>query len=57
MTKQISMTKMLTPRQEKTMKEHSVHHTKKHMATMRKEMLAGKSFSKAHKIAMKKDGK
>ena len=57
MTKTVSMKKMLTPRQEKTMKKHSVHHTKKHMATMRKEMLAGKSFSKAHTIAMKKDGK
>lgn len=56
MTKKVSMTKMLSPQQEKTMKKHSVHHTKKHMATMRKEMLAGKSFSKAHTIAMK-DGK
>jgi len=56
MTKTVSMKKMLSPQQEKTMKKHSVHHTKKHMATMRKEMLAGKSFSKAHTIAMK-DGK
>ena len=56
MSRTVSMKKMLTPQQEKTMKKHSVHHTKKHMATMRKEMLAGKSFSKAPKIAMK-DGK
>ena len=56
MTKHISMKKMLTPQQEKTMKKHSVHHSKKHMAAMRKEMLSGKSFSQAHKIAMK-DGK
>ena len=46
----------LTDKQKKTLKKHSVHHSKKHMATMRKEMLAGKTFSQAHKIAMK-DGK
>ena len=51
------MKKELTPRQNATMKKHSVHHTAKHMANMRKSMLAGKTFSEAHKIAMKKVGK
>ena len=47
----------LTKRQQTTLKKHSVHHTKKHMTEMRKLMRAGKSFSAAHKTAMKKVGK
>ena len=47
----------LTQRQKDTMKKHSVHHTKKHMAMMTKLMKEGKTFGEAHKIAMKKVGK
>jgi len=35
------------------MKEHSKHHTTKHMKIMREEMKKGASFDKAHKKAMK----
>jgi hypothetical protein len=49
--------KTLTDRQKTTMKKHSVHHSSKHMASMKKAMLAGKSFTAAHKIAQKKVGK
>ena len=38
------------------MKEHSKHHSKKHMAEMKKDMLSGLSFSKAHIKAKKKVG-
>tara|TARA_R100000908_G_C3742556_1_gene138661 strand:- start:674 stop:829 length:156 start_codon:yes stop_codon:yes gene_type:complete len=51
------MKKELTDRQKATMKKHSVHHTAKHMSSMKKSMLAGKTFTQAHKIAMKKVGK
>jgi hypothetical protein len=47
----------LTDRQKNTLKKHSVHHSKKHMAMMRKEMRAGKSFTAAHKKAQKMVGK
>ena len=40
--------KALTPAQEKKLKAHSVHHTKKHIDMMRKDMMAGMPFSKAH---------
>ena len=49
--------KELTQRQKDTLKKHSVHHSKKHMAMMRKDMKAGKSFGASHKKAMKKVGK
>jgi len=49
--------KGLTKRQEETLKKHSVHHTKKHMDMMRKLMKEGKTFTEAHKMAMKKIGK
>jgi len=49
--------KELTKKQKDTLKKHSVHHSKKHMAMMRKEMRAGKSFSAAHKKAKKLVGK
>tara|TARA_B100000676_G_C17715969_1_gene648795 strand:+ start:306 stop:473 length:168 start_codon:yes stop_codon:yes gene_type:complete len=48
--------KQLTPRQQATMKRHSKHHTSKHMAMMKKAMLAGKTFGQAHKMAQKKVG-
>ena len=49
--------KKLTDRQEATMKRHSKHHTRKHMALMRRLMIQGKSFGQAHKAAQKKVGK
>jgi len=47
----------LTRRQLDALKKHSVHHTSKHMTMMRKMMNAGKTFTQAHKAAMKKVGK
>ena len=47
----------LTKRQQTTMKKHSKHQTKKHMDSMTKAMKKGKTFTKAHKVAMKKVGK
>lgn len=38
-------------------KEHKKHHTKKHIEVMKKEMKKGKSFKKAHDIAVKEDKK
>ncbi len=49
--------KKLTARQEATMRRHAEHHTKKHMSEMRKMMLAGKTFTQAHKAAQKKVGR
>tara|TARA_B100000900_G_scaffold383323_1_gene371145 strand:- start:522 stop:674 length:153 start_codon:yes stop_codon:yes gene_type:complete len=49
--------KKLTIRQEKTMKRHAEHHTKNHMALMRRLMIQGKTFGQAHKEAKKKVGK
>jgi hypothetical protein len=48
---------MLTPKQKALMKKHKIHHSTKHIASMNKSMLAGKTFTQAHKIAMKKVGK
>jgi len=48
---------MLTKRQKDTLSRHKKHHTAKHMAFMRKEMNKGKTFTQAHKLAMKKVGK
>ena len=47
----------LTDRQKKTLKKHSVHHSKKHMAMMNALMNKGKSFRFAHRQAMKIAGK
>tara|TARA_R100000654_G_scaffold110_2_gene411 strand:- start:1442 stop:1642 length:201 start_codon:yes stop_codon:yes gene_type:complete len=47
----------LTPRQQATMKKHSVHHTGKHMKAMTSMMKKGTSFTEAHKKAQKKVGK
>ena len=49
--------KSLSIRQEKTMKRHAKHHTKKHLSSMRKSMLGGMTFTQAHKKAMKEVGK
>ena len=43
----------LTDRQKKTLKKHSVHHSKKHMAIMNALMNKGKSFKIAHREALK----
>ena len=47
----------LTDKQKKTLKKHSVHHSKKHIAMMKKEMRAGKSFTASHKKAQRIVGK
>ena len=47
----------LTDRQKTTLKKHSVHHSSKHMKEMKLAMNKGISFTKAHKIALKKKGK
>jgi len=39
------------------LKEHSKHHSKKHMTMMRKDIKAGMSFTKAHNKAKKMVGK
>ncbi len=49
-------TKELTTKQKTTLKKHSKHHTPEHMASMKKNMRSGMSFTKSHKIAMKKVG-
>ena len=51
------MPQKLTESQKKRLKEHSKHHTAKHMAMMRKDMKDGKSFYAAHKKAQKIIGK
>tara|TARA_Y100001937_G_C6942060_1_gene250819 strand:+ start:235 stop:387 length:153 start_codon:yes stop_codon:yes gene_type:complete len=44
-------------RQQAALKAHSKHHTKKHMAFMRKLIKEGATFTSAHNKAMKKIGK
>tara|TARA_R100001510_G_scaffold57150_1_gene64343 strand:+ start:19838 stop:19993 length:156 start_codon:yes stop_codon:yes gene_type:complete len=51
------MKKSLTTRQKNALAKHSKHHSKKHMAMMRKDMKAGMSFTASHKKAQKKVGK
>jgi len=48
---------MLTKLQKETLARHKKHHTAKHMTEMRKHMNKGKTFTQAHKLAMKKVGK
>ena len=43
----------LTDKQKKTLKKHSIHHSKKHMAIMNALMNKGKSFKIAHREALK----
>ncbi len=47
----------LTPAMEKKLKEHSQHHSAKHMSMMRKDIKAGMTFTKAHNKAQKMVGK
>lgn len=49
--------KDLTNKQKEKLKLHAAHHTKRHIALMKKMMKEGKSFSAAHKAAMKEVGK
>ena len=49
-------TSKLTVQQKETLKKHAVHHTSKHMSEMRKAMRKGRTFTAAHKQAMKKVG-
>jgi len=39
-----------------TLKKHAKHHGKKHMTMMKKDMMNGDTFTKAHKKAIKKVG-
>ena len=50
-------TRQLTKRQKDTLAQHAKHHTKKHMTAMRNHMKSGKTFTFAHKKAMKEVGK
>ena len=47
----------LTTKQKATLKKHSVHHSKKHMAMMNALMNKGKLFKFAHRQALKIAGK
>jgi len=49
--------KALTKRQTDTLQRHKKHHTQKHIAEMKKEMLKGKTFKESHTLALKKVGK
>tara|TARA_Y100000401_G_scaffold76034_1_gene61846 strand:+ start:551 stop:724 length:174 start_codon:yes stop_codon:yes gene_type:complete len=53
----IVVAKKLTKRQTNALRRHSRHHTKKHMAFMRREMRKGKSFTAAHRAAQRKVGR
>ena len=49
--------KELTDKQKDMLEKHKVHHTKKHMDFMKKEMMKGSSFTTAHQKAKKMVGK
>lgn len=49
--------KTLTKKQKDTLRKHSVHHSAKHMAEMKRSIKSGIAFSEAHTKAMKKVGK
>jgi hypothetical protein len=51
------MVKELTKKQKTTLMKHKKHHSKEHMDFMKKEMKKGKSFTIAHRMALKKIGK
>tara|TARA_Y100001938_G_scaffold148227_1_gene231336 strand:+ start:501 stop:731 length:231 start_codon:yes stop_codon:yes gene_type:complete len=55
--KQGKKPKELTPAQLKRLEKHSVHHSKKHMNMMKKDMMNGMSFKMAHEKAQKSVGK
>ena len=46
----------LTSRQQVAMKNHSVHHSPDHIKIMVTAILNGKTFTEAHRIAMKLAG-
>jgi len=48
---------VITKKQNSTLLKHSKHHSKKHMALMRRLMKQGRSFTQAHKSAQKEVGK
>jgi len=48
---------MIDKKEKNTLKKHSVHHTAKHMSTMKKKMKKGTTFKKSHNQAMKKVGR
>ena len=47
----------LTTRQKNKLKEHSEHHSDKHMEFMKRRMRAGDSFPEAHKKAKEMVGR
>ena len=49
--------KALTARQQTALKRHGAHHSAKHMTEMRKSMRSGKTFTEAHRMAMRKVGR
>tara|TARA_R110001583_G_scaffold27194_4_gene97451 strand:- start:324 stop:491 length:168 start_codon:yes stop_codon:yes gene_type:complete len=49
--------KSLSKRQKQALDRHSVHHTPKHMAEMKRRMRGGSTFTRAHTAAMQKVGK
>jgi hypothetical protein len=49
--------KALTARQEAALKRHRAHHTAKHITSMRKAMRGGKTFTEAHRAAMRRAGR
>jgi hypothetical protein len=49
--------KILTDRQEKTLKRHAKHHTDEHNAEMRKAMEKGETFTDAHNAVKAKMAK
>ena len=49
--------KGLNKRQVSAMRRHSKHHTRKHLKAMVTAMKKGSTFTRSHKIAMKKVGK
>lgn len=51
------MKKKLTKTQIEKLKQHSVHHTKKHLDMMKHCMQHGMSFEESHKTAQKFVGK
>ena len=48
--------KDLKPRQQKTMRSHARHHSLKHMRSMARAMKKGRTFSQAHRSAMRSVG-
>jgi len=48
---------VIDKKEKNTLKKHSVHHTAKHMSTMKKKMQKGTTFKKSHNQAMKKVGR